>query len=407
MTDYQAELQRIERRTEEILGANGADLSPGSERETRLLYLRFQHTLLTGEIGQLNALELAIDDAIGSSSRHADLWLLKAYVAVQLHRFSDAETFLHMDASLRRCAQGRLVQCDVDLQRGRYASARAEVEFALGEDLSWDGLARLAHLTYVMGDIDAAERLYVRAQDELTAKQMRSYAWLEVQRGLMNLQRGRHDRAFASYERANAAYSGYWLVEERIAELMGARGQFDQAIAAYARLYATSAKPEWEHALGDLYGLSGEPRLANEWKTKALSHYLESASRGQVRYFHFLVDLCCELAGQGNAAVEWARKDEKIRSNYTTQGDLAWASYRNGEVHAALKWVNKALASGAVSARLFLQAACIYSAAGDMDSSARYMRLSMAANPTPARARLPCGNWQLRGEDTLQKADSA
>ena len=47
-----------------------------------------------------------------------------------------------------------------------------------------------------------------------TAKQMRAYAWLEMQRGRMSFQRGRQDRALASYERANAAYSGYWLMSK-------------------------------------------------------------------------------------------------------------------------------------------------------------------------------------------------
>ena len=395
MTDYQTELQSIERRIEEIVDGKPADIAWGSERTARLLYLRFQHISLTGDIARLAQLDLAIDAAIGWSSRHADLWLLKAYIAIQLHRFSDAQIYLGMDESLPTSAAGQLVQSDVDLQQGRYAASRAEVETALGEDLTWDGLARLAHLHCVLGDIDAADRIYTEAQDELTAKQMRAYAWLEVQRGRMYFQRGRHDRALASYQRANAAYSGYWLVEQSIAELMGAQGRFGEAISTYTRLYAMMPKPEWEQALGELYSLSGDARLAHEWKTRALGHYLESVSRGGVHYFHCLVELYNELEGQANLALEWARKDEDMRSNYMTQGDLAWASYRNGDVDSALEWMARALSSGAVSARLYLQAACIYAAAGDTKESGRFMRLSMATNPAPAKACLRSGSRPL------------
>ena len=395
MTDYQTELQSIERRIEEIVDGKPADIAWGSERTARLLYLRFQHISLTGDIARLARLDLAIDAAIGWSSRHADLWLLKAYIAIQLHRFSDAQIYLGMDESLPTSAAGQLVQSDVDLQQGRYAASRAEVETALGEDLTWDGLARLAHLHCVLGDIDAADRIYTEAQDELTAKQMRAYAWLEVQRGRMYFQRGRHDRALASYQRANAAYSGYWLVEQSIAELMGAQGRFGEAISTYTRLYAMMPKPEWEQALGELYSLSGDARLAHEWKTRALGHYLESVSRGGVHYFHCLVELYNELEGQANLALEWARKDEDMRSNYMTQGDLAWASYRNGDVDSALEWMARALSSGAVSARLYLQAACIYAAAGDTKESGRFMRLSMATNPAPAKACLRSGSRPL------------
>ena len=41
-------------------------------------------------------------------------------------------------------------------------------------------------------DPAGAERLYVEAQEGLTAKEMRSYAWLELQRGLLDLDAGRH-----------------------------------------------------------------------------------------------------------------------------------------------------------------------------------------------------------------------
>ncbi|WP_213804731.1 hypothetical protein [Granulicella sp. dw_53] len=391
MTAYQADLQRIEGEIDELVRAEGAAaaaLSPGSERETRLLYRRFQRASLMGDLTGLKVLDEVIDGAIGSASRHADLWLLKAYIALKLHRFADAELCLGMDASLRTCTQGRLVHSDVLLQAGRYDEARAEIQLALAEETTWDGLARLAHLTYAMGDVDEADRLYVSAEDELTAKQMYSFAWLELQRGSMNFQRGRHQQALIHYERAERAYPGYWLVAERMAELAGTQGRFAEAIAGYTRLYEASPRPEWEHALGDLYSLSGEHASALPWKTRALEHYLESASRGEVHYYHLLVDLCCELAGRGEEAVEWARKDIALRSNYATEGDLAWALYRVGEVTQALDWISKALASGAVSARLYLQAACIYGAAGMSDLSTRHMRLSIETNPAPAKAKM-------------------
>jgi tetratricopeptide (TPR) repeat protein len=248
-----------------------------------------------------------------------------------------------------------------------------------------------------MGDIDAANDLYLRAEDELTVKQMRSFAWVETRRGLMNLARGRHDLALEHYRRAESAYSGHWLVEERLAELMGVQGRFDEAIAAYRRLYESSPRPEWEHALGDLYFLSGELSSAYEWKIRAMAGYLKSVSDGQVHYLHSLSDLSCEMPGQNARATEWARRDEELRSNYLTQGALAWALYRNGENQEALEWLSKALASGAVSERLYLQAACIYAGVGDVDASGRYMRLSRATNPLPAKARsLPAPYQGLR-----------
>jgi tetratricopeptide (TPR) repeat protein len=217
-----------------------------------------------------------------------------------------------------------------------------------------------------------------------------------VQRGWMHFQRGHQTQAMVHYDRANAAYSGYWLVEERIAELIGAQGLFAEAIAAYQRLYAASPRPEWEHALGDLYSLSGDSERAHQWKRRAHSRYIKSVESGETYYFHYLVDLCCELAGQEREAIEWARRDLSIRNNFVTQGDLAWALYRGGELTEAVEWLTKTLACGAVSARLYLQAACIYSVASRADLGSHYMRLAMATNPRPARADMPAQQGQPR-----------
>jgi tetratricopeptide (TPR) repeat protein len=391
MTDYQADLQRIEDDLQAIQRPTGATavLSPDAGGIVRFLYRKFQHLSLTGEIGLLRPLDELLDAAIPSSSHPADLWLLKAHIALKRHRLADAEAALQAEPSLKTSALARLLQSDIDLQQGRYTIAREAIEAVIAEDATWDALARLAHITSLMGDLRSADDIYAAAEDELTAKQMQSFAWLEVQRGWMHFQRGNQAQAQTHYNRANAAYSGYWLVEERTAELIGAQGKFEEAIATYQRLYAVSPRPEWEHALGDLYSLSGDAQRAHQWKLNAHAHYLDSVAGGETYYFHYLIDLCCELAGHQQEAIDWARKDLAIRTNFATQGDLAWALYRGGEIPEANKWVTEALASNAVSARLYVQAACIYSAASQPDLSSQYMRLALATNPRPARAQMP------------------
>ena len=397
MTDYDADLQRIEDDIHAIGCATretAAVLSPDVGNAARLFYRNFQYTSLTGQINLLRRLDESLDIAISSSSRAADLWLLKAHVALKRHRFADAEAALRAEPSLKTFPLATLLQSDVDLQQGRYSAAREAIEAVLSIDKTWHALARLAYLTNLTGDLRSADEIYAAAEDELSAKEMQTFAWLEVQRGWMHFQRGHQTQAMVHYDRANAAYSGYWLVEERIAELIGAQGSFAEAIAAYQRLYAASPRPEWEHALGDLYSLSGDSQQAHDWKRSARSHYIESVESGETYYFHYLIDLCCELAGEEREAIEWARRDLSIRNNFMTQGDLAWALYRGGELTEAAEWVTKALACGAVSARLYLQAACIYSVANRADLGSHYMRLAMATNPLPARAHMPTQQGQ-------------
>lgn len=37
-----------------------------------------------------------------------------------------------------------------------------------------------------MGDRSGADQLYLEAEDEITVKEMRSYAWVELQRGVLD-----------------------------------------------------------------------------------------------------------------------------------------------------------------------------------------------------------------------------
>jgi tetratricopeptide (TPR) repeat protein len=239
-----------------------------------------------------------------------------------------------------------------------------------------------------MGDLTTADNLYAQAEDELTAKQMQSYAWLELQRGALHFHRGDHTSARRHYNRADASYSGYWLTTERIAELDGAQGHFAESITAYQRLHDFAQRPEWTHALADLHALSGDLLSASLWQQLAYAQYRDSIASGEVHYLHYLVDLCCELAGHAQEAIDYARQDLALRQNYMTQADLAWALYRNGNLSEAATLIETALASNAVSSRLYFQAACIYSATGHTEHSNRYTLLLKQTNPLPARARV-------------------
>jgi len=397
MTDFQAELQRIEADIQAMdATTSGAKvLTPDTGGQVRLLYRTFQRLSLTGEIHPLRCLSAQVDLAIDSSPQQADLWLLKTHIALKRHRFAEAESVLRTEPSLATSSLAKLLQSDIDLQQGRYLASRQTIKSVLIADPTWDGFARLAHLASLMGSLREADELYTAAEDELSAKQMQTFAWLETQRGWMHFQRGDHAQAMVHYNRASSAFSGYWTVEERIAELQGAQGRFQEAIGVYLRLHADSPRPEWEHALGDLYWLAGRYELADQWKRSAYLQYVKSVREDESCYLHYLADLCGELAGHQREAIEWARQDLSLRSNFMTQADLAWALFRDGQINEAIEYMDTATAVGAVSARLYQQAAVIYSAAKQNELGRHFIRLAAATNPHPAKALVPSHNLTL------------
>jgi tetratricopeptide (TPR) repeat protein len=274
-----------------------------------------------------------------------------------------------------------LIRADLDFQHGRYQMAENGYIEVLQRERSWGALARLAHLRGKMGGAADADALYEEAEDQLTAKEMRAYAWLEVQRGFLDFVHGRCGEARLHYRDADAAYPGYWLVDEHIAELLGAEGRYEEAAATFERVVSTIERPDLDQAIGEIYELAGQSGPAAHWKERALCAYLQSTRRGEVHYYHHLVDYYTDVVEDGAEAIKWAHKDLQLRENFATQAALACALYRDGQFSGAVRCIDRALASGVVDARLYFWASDIYIAAGNEVEGRELRQRAISRNP--------------------------
>jgi tetratricopeptide (TPR) repeat protein len=379
-TDFERELERIDTEIAEI--AEGAlDLPLDTERATKFVHRLNARAALTGDLAELARVQDAIAAALPHLVNPADFYYLRAGVHFKLHQLAGVRADLEASSVLRRSAQGRALQADLDFQEGRYSAARSGYESIIRDDPTWDGLARLAHLEAKLGDVETARRLYADAEDELTAKELRQFAWLELQLGLLDVNAGRYAAARAHYERSATAYSGHWMSDEHLAELCAAEGKLDEAAELYLRVVARTSRPEFQQALGELYLFMDEPARAEPWFDAALATYLASARDGGVHYYHHLADFYADVREDGAEAVSWARKDIALRDNFATQAALAWALYRDSQNGEAWALMERALASGVTDAKLFAQAASIRTALGDGATAARYAAKADAINP--------------------------
>jgi tetratricopeptide (TPR) repeat protein len=379
-TDFEIDLQRLDAEIAEL--KDSALVVPiDSEKATRFVYRLYQRASLTGDLNEFETAETALDSAIRKIGPAPDFYFLKASLDFKLHRLAATRRDLETVPDLLESFQARVLLADLDFQEGRYQDARSGYEALIEEERTWDNLARLAHLESGMGETAAADALYQEAEDELTAKEMRSYAWVELQRGLLALKHGRYQDAWSNYERAGRAYTGYWLVDEHVAELLGAEGKYEEAAALYRQVVARVPKPELQQALGELYALMGQPLEADAWYERALAAYGRSAARGDVHYYHHLADFYTDARADGAEAVKWARKDLELRRNFSTQSALAWALYLDGQLTQAQDMMNQALSSGARDAQMFYHAAMIQQSLGETAEAHRYTHMAAAINP--------------------------
>jgi tetratricopeptide (TPR) repeat protein len=380
MTTFEDELAKTRRDIEELeLLVRRHRLDP--EKRVRLAYRQFHLASLTGAESDFAAVTQTVAGVIEDFGPKEDICLLKASVDNQFHRLADVKKDLAMCPSLAERFVGRSLLADLDFQEGRYQQAHEQLQSLVEENRTWDTLARLAHWTAKLGTAEEADRLYAEAEDQLSAKEMRAFAWLELQRGDINRSRGRYDQARGHYERASAAFPGYWLADEHMAGLVAAEGDFGKALAILQTVVARTPKPELRQIMGELLALLGRAEEAQAWFSEAVAAYLASVHNGDVHYLHHLADFYADAGEQPAEAVKWAWQDVALRPNFSTQSTLAWALYQNGDIAEGLNWIRLALSSGIRDGSIFATASFLFRAAGDPVTADQYARAATEINP--------------------------
>ena len=361
------------------MAAGGGAVDPAAQVR-RAGWLQ-RHGGLTGNPEDLVEALRLIDAATAAGGASDPVALMAAMLALDLHRLGDARRWLagvrDRDLWLVAATEG-----DLAVQDGRLDQAAAYYATARAAHSGWEVLARLANLSALRGDRDGADHLYQQAEADVDAKSLRTFAWLEVQRGRGAFARGRFDEARLRYDRAARAYTGDWQIEARRADLAAARGEGAAALAGYTLAVERSGNPEIAQALGELYAYLGRTAEAAPWYQRALAAYTRSVERGEVHYLHALAAFHADVSGDAAAALRWAEQDRELRPGVASVRDqLAWALFRAGRIDDARRESRAALAMGAPDTHALYHAAMIALAAGRPEEGAALLQRVATLNP--------------------------
>jgi tetratricopeptide (TPR) repeat protein len=92
---------------------------------------------------------------------------------------------------------------------------------------------------------------------------------MHLQRGLLDLSRNQAEEALAHYRDAERELSGWWLIDEHIAEALALLGRTNEAITLYESVVERNARPEFLAALAKLYAQRGEADRARACRQRA------------------------------------------------------------------------------------------------------------------------------------------
>lgn len=317
--DYDVEFASIERNIEvmaarliEARQKNNSNLE--KELTYKHVYLLYQRSALSGDYKDYRLVETALEKAFALFGESQSLYLIRAYFNFKLHRLDQAKQDLEKLANLSSGLQVRALWADISFQEGHYAKALAAYESLEADFESWDTLARWADYELKTGHPDKADAFYQRAREKMNAKEMRSYAWLELQRGLIDFEYGRYAEALAHYRQADREYSGYWLIEEHIAEVLALMGNTNEAVALYEEIIQKTGAPEFMTALASLVEKKdpGEAAVlrkrADDLYAFHMAQYPEAVMGHLIKYLLLRDDSDARL-------LEYAQENTRLRPN--------------------------------------------------------------------------------------------
>jgi hypothetical protein len=340
---------------------------------------------LTGSYDDYARAEDHVNRAFAASAAGGGSYLTRASLNYSLHRLDRVEADL--DAAAGAVLVDKPTQAAIALARGklrlhqgRYAEARTLVQTAI--DLrpvpQPTALATLGLIYWRTGAFDDADALYADALEGVSRKPSEARAWLHLQRGLLDLDRGRYDDALVHYEAAGAVLSGWYLVDEHIAEVYVLTGRSKEARPIYARVAEETKSPEFYDALAALDASNEDASQA--WVALAREAYEAQLKRfPEAAYGHALGHY--QEFGPPERALELAEANVKVRPYGAAATSLIEARLAAGKAQDAADLADATLRTTWKSADLHAAAADAFDAVQRADDAAAQRDLAKAINP--------------------------
>lgn len=383
---FAAQLAAVDRR---IAGHHKvAENNPSSSLAWgRVAELYLTRARLSGDYDDYAKAEAMIAKGFGAGHK-ADFGPFMARVRLNftLHRLdridADFERQTRMPTQDGKEVYGRdLFAANLAFQRGQYAKAEELFVSLVDRMPAMSALSGLALYRWKAGKFDEAETLYRRALEAYDGEETEPAAWIHLQLGLMDLDRGRYDEALVHYREGEALIEGYWLLEEHIAEILTLQGKTEEAKALYLAIVERTGNPEFMDALAELEAAAGHTAEADAWLAKASEKFEAQLLRfPEAAYGHALEHFLAH-GDDAQRTLEMARRNHTLRPNADAKRMLAAALLAAGNTAEAKTVIEETLATPMRSADLHATAAAVYAAAGDAAKAEEQRTAARAINP--------------------------
>jgi tetratricopeptide (TPR) repeat protein len=202
-------------------------------------------------------------------------------------------------------------------------------------------------------------------------------AYLQLQRGIVQLDRGRLADALAHFRAADRLFPGRWLIEEHIAEVLTRQGKTSEAEALYRDIVRRTGHPEFIDALAGIAQARGDTASAARLYAQSWALWARRLKQFPEATYGHAVDHCIAKR-DWPCALDLAQKNHQARPFGETKIALARALLGSGRISEARALIETVRASPWRTNDLQRAAAEITAASGMAAKAQTQARLASA-----------------------------
>jgi tetratricopeptide (TPR) repeat protein len=340
---------------------------------------------LTGSYDDYAAAARALDDGFKVAVKGSGPHLMRASLDFSMHRLAGAES--QLDAVDRYVvppepgdrAEMLAMHGDIAFYRGQLPEALAFYDKA---DALVPGFASFRRAIFAArtGAVDRADAYFEQAEKAYRSPSKQTRSYLALQRGILDLDRGRLDDAMVHFRAANALFPGRWLIEEHIAEVLTLQGKTGEAEKLYRAIVARTGHPEFIDVLAGLAEKRGDSAEAQRLFARAWAIWERRLQQFAEATYGHAIDHCVAKRNWA-CAVRMAEQNVTARPYGDAKVALAGALLGSGRAAEARSVIEPVLASPWRTPQLHRTAADIYAALGLKAEAGAQDKLAKALNP--------------------------
>lgn len=339
---------------------------------------------LTHRIEDYLAVQRLLDETFAIVPNGTGPLFLAARYSFAVHRVEAADKYLRvMDArAVKKVDEqiaARVLDAQLVAQRGDYPKALEMIEEAHRADPA-QGITEKAILLEKTGDGEGADVALEGVAKEANKNDPRGRAWLRLERGVIAMNHGKYEAALERLTEADNEMSGWWLVQERIAEDHAMLDDYPKALSVLEPLVRDTGLPQHMDALASCYQHMNQADKATEFIEKAAKLWEEQLKKLPEAAMGHGLEHQLQF-GTADAALDLAKKNYAIRPGPEANVALARAHLKAKQPQDALDAALKALATQYRTAGLHDVTAQAYSALGSPDKAAEQLDLCVKLNP--------------------------